>query len=57
MKIEPSRPGEVTHYVADISKARAILGYDPQIPLREGIKRTIAWWRETGRLGKTSGIR
>ena len=29
----------------DISRARAELGYDPKIGLREGIRRTLAWYR------------
>jgi len=41
--IEPARVGEVTHYVANIGKARALLGYTPQISLREGIGRAVAW--------------
>jgi len=41
--LEPSRVGEVTHYVANIGKARALLGYTPQVPLREGIRRAVAW--------------
>lgn len=48
--IAPPLLGEVTHYVADVSKARALLGYDPQVPLDEGIRRSVAWfreWRET----------
>lgn len=52
--IEPPLVGEVTHYVADISKARALLGYEPQVPLEEGIVRTVewsmCWWREHGAL-------
>ena len=32
----------------DISRARAELGYAPQVPLREGIERTLAWYREAG---------
>jgi UDP-glucose 4-epimerase len=47
---EPSRPGEVTRYVADIGKARELLGYDPQVPLSGGLVKTIEWWRETGKL-------
>lgn len=43
MTVEPPRVGEVTHYVANIGKARSILGYDPKVPLREGIRRTVAW--------------
>ena len=42
----PSLLGEVTHYVADLSKARELLGYDPQVPLDEGIARAVAWFRE-----------
>lgn len=41
--IEPSRVGEVTHYVANVGKARALLDYTPQTPLREGIAKAVAW--------------
>ncbi|GIV95889.1 MAG: nucleoside-diphosphate sugar epimerase [Herpetosiphonaceae bacterium] len=44
IKIEPSkRVGEVTHYIANIGRARQLLGYTPQISLEEGIKRAVAW--------------
>ena len=43
MTIEPARVGEVTHYVANIGKARALLGYEPQVPLDEGIVRAVDW--------------
>ena len=39
MTLAPSLLGEVTHYVADLSKARALLGYDPKVPLDDGIAR------------------
>jgi nucleoside-diphosphate-sugar epimerase len=42
----PSLLGEVTHYVADVSKARGLLGWEPQTPLAEGIPRSVAWFRE-----------
>lgn len=45
---EPARPGEVTRYVADISKARELLGYNPQTPLSGGIPLAIRWQREAG---------
>jgi nucleoside-diphosphate-sugar epimerase len=32
----------------DISRARAELGYAPQVGLRDGIRRTLAWYREHG---------
>lgn len=44
----PSQTGEVTRYVADISKAKKLLGYEPQTPLTRGIGRYVAWCRETG---------
>lgn len=46
MTVKPSRVGEVTHYVANIGKARALLNYTPQTPLREGIQKAVAWCLE-----------
>ncbi len=46
IKIEPAkRPGEVTHYVADLSKAQELLGYAPSVSLEQGIARSAAWWQ------------
>ena len=42
------RPGDVTHTLADISRAEHLLGYRPQVDMREGLRRTIEWHR--GRL-------
>lgn len=44
--IEDSKPGEVTHYVANITKAKDILGYNPQTSLPEGVKKMIDWWKD-----------
>lgn len=52
MTVEPSRVGEVTHYVANIGKAFAILGYNPVVQLREGIRRSVAWAKEWEQSGK-----
>jgi UDP-glucose 4-epimerase len=48
VRYEPARSGEVTRYVADISKARQLLGYCPQTPLTAGVPRAIRWQRENG---------
>jgi UDP-glucuronate 4-epimerase len=52
--VEPSRVGEVTHYVANVGKARALLGFTPEVPLREGIRRSVAWsldwWEKHGEI-------
>jgi UDP-glucuronate 4-epimerase len=44
--LAPPLLGEVTHYVADTSKARQLLGYDPAVPLDDGISRAVQWFRE-----------
>ncbi len=48
VRFEPARPGEVMRYVADISKARQLLGYEPQTPLTAGIPLAIEWARARG---------
>ncbi len=42
----PSRPGDVPHSLADIAKAQARLGYTPCVGFNEGLKRTVAWFKE-----------
>jgi dihydroflavonol-4-reductase len=32
----------------DITRARMELGYEPAVSLREGVRRTIAWYRAAG---------
>ena len=44
--LSPSLLGEVTHYVADISKARDLLGWEPETSLDSGIPKAVAWFRE-----------
>lgn len=39
----PEQPGDVPITFADVSRARAHLGYQPQVPIEEGITRFIAW--------------
>ena len=46
VRVTAPRPGEVTYYVADITKARERLGYAPQVPVPEGIPRALAWAAE-----------
>jgi nucleoside-diphosphate-sugar epimerase len=44
--LSPSLLGEVTHYVADISKARALLDWQPLTSLDAGIPKAVAWFKE-----------
>ena len=40
-----TRVGDVRHSLADTTKAREMLGYEPTVGLREGLQRTIDWWK------------
>ncbi|MBP2669021.1 MAG: UDP-glucose 4-epimerase [Deltaproteobacteria bacterium] len=44
-KFEPSRPGDVRDSLADISRAREIVGFNPKVPFREGLRTTFDWFR------------
>ena len=44
--LEP-RVGDVRHSLADITLAREFLGYESKVDLREGLKRTIDWWKQS----------
>jgi UDP-N-acetylglucosamine/UDP-N-acetyl-alpha-D-glucosaminouronate 4-epimerase len=41
------RRGDVRHSLADISRARECLDFSPRIGLREGLERTIEWWKQS----------
>jgi UDP-glucuronate 4-epimerase len=42
----PAQPGDVPVTCADITKARRLLGYAPEVPIVEGLRRYVAWYRE-----------
>lgn len=43
--IEESRTGEVVRYIANISRAKRLLGYRPKVGFEEGVRRSIEWYR------------
>jgi UDP-glucuronate 4-epimerase len=43
---QPVQPGDVPRTFADITKARRLLGYNPQTQIEEGIGKFIEWFRE-----------
>jgi UDP-N-acetylglucosamine 4-epimerase len=45
-KYGPERRGDVKHSLADISKASSLLGYQPEVSVRDGLKQTFEWYRE-----------
>jgi UDP-N-acetylglucosamine 4-epimerase len=45
----PPRPGDVEHSLADIGKARCLLGYEPTHSIERGLDESLAWYER--RLG------
>jgi UDP-glucose 4-epimerase len=41
---EPSRPGDVRHSLADLSRIRESLGYTPLVSFEEGLRKTYDWY-------------
>lgn len=41
----PDRAGDIRDSLADISKAKRLLGYNPQIHIKEGLQITLDWFR------------
>ncbi|MBI3269631.1 MAG: NAD-dependent epimerase/dehydratase family protein [Planctomycetes bacterium] len=48
VRTEPQRAGDRRHSEADISKARRLLGYSVQVDFAEGLRKSAAWYRESG---------
>jgi UDP-glucuronate 4-epimerase len=48
---QPMQPGDVPQTFADVTKARRLLGYDPQTKIEDGIKRFVEWFRREGEKG------
>jgi UDP-glucuronate 4-epimerase len=53
-RFRPPEPGDVPVTYADISRAKAEIGYDPRVPIGAGVERFVEWYRrqETGRDGQ-----
>jgi len=45
----PQREGEPAELVADVSRLAEEVGFSPAVGVREGVERTVAWWRERAR--------
>jgi nucleoside-diphosphate-sugar epimerase len=46
-RYDPPRDGDIRDSQADISHARAVLGYEPTVTLEEGLQHTFDWYRAT----------
>ncbi len=43
---EPARAGDVKHSQADVGKAKELLGFSPAVDFAEGLRRTVAYYRD-----------
>jgi UDP-glucose 4-epimerase len=50
-KYGPERGGDIKHSLADISKAKAGLAYEPKVDFEEGLRRTVEWY-QTSTVGR-----
>jgi len=42
----PARVGDVKHSLADIAAARKLIGFEPVVPFRQGLEKSIDWYRK-----------
>ena len=45
-----NRIGNITHSLADISKIQTLLGYEPTVYIKEGLERTVEWFKQANQL-------
>ena len=49
----PERKGDVKNSLADITRARTLLGYAPLVSVNDGLKKTFAWYRDKSKLASS----
>ena len=42
-----ARPGDVKHSQADMTKAHRMLGYEPIVDFKTGLKSTVEWYKQS----------
>jgi nucleoside-diphosphate-sugar epimerase len=48
-KFDKPRGGDIRHSLADVTKARELLGYRPRVGIEEGLRRTVDWYSKRPR--------
>jgi nucleoside-diphosphate-sugar epimerase len=51
-KMAPAASGSVSRRCPDTSKAKQLLGYEPQTFWREGVSKTVEWYKDYLKSGK-----
>ncbi|MFH1850453.1 MAG: NAD-dependent epimerase/dehydratase family protein [archaeon] len=46
IKVSPAPEGSVNRRCPDLTKIKALTGYEPEIMLEDGLKKTLAWYRD-----------
>jgi GDP-L-fucose synthase len=46
---DPSKPDGQPRRCLDVSRARELFGFEAAMPFDEGLRKTIAWWKDIGR--------
>ncbi|MEK7270194.1 MAG: NAD-dependent epimerase/dehydratase family protein [Planctomycetota bacterium] len=46
---EPDHPEDAVRTFADVAKSKRVLGYEPKMPLEEGVRRFLDWFAREGR--------
>ncbi len=53
---QPPQPGDVPQTYADITKAKRLLNYEPQIQIEAGIHRFVDWFRQRSPESESGGL-
>ncbi len=57
VKYAEERAGDIKHSLADVSRARKHMAYDPKVDFEEGLRRTVEWYRsQAAALGKSGSV-
>jgi UDP-glucose 4-epimerase len=54
VRYAPERAGDVKHSLADISRPKENFGYEPQVLFREGLERTVDWYKTFAKQANSS---
>jgi nucleoside-diphosphate-sugar epimerase len=54
IEFDPARPTIKTSLSLDNRRARRLFGWQPEVSLEEGVRRTVRWWRQTFGHGSTA---
>lgn len=50
---QPEKPGDMPITFADLTKAKKLLGYQPQVEFEDGVREFVAWYQKQGMLGSS----